>query len=149
MAKSKTRYAALPFRRSHGRWEVLLVTSRRSGRWIVPKGRPIKGCTGAGTAKIEALEEAGVTGAVSRKSIGSFEMTSRFASPKARPSKIEVFPLAVRHQHDKWLEENARTRRWMTIAQAIRTVHAEGLCELLTAFQRELRRGRSTQAAKR
>ena len=104
MAKSTTRYAALPFRRSHGRWEVLLVTTRRSGRWIVPKGRPIKGCTPARTAKIEAFEEAGVSGAIARKSIGAFEMKSRFAGPKTKASRIEVFPLAVRRQHESWVE---------------------------------------------
>jgi 8-oxo-dGTP pyrophosphatase MutT (NUDIX family) len=148
VAKSTTRYAALPFRRSHGRWEVLLVTTRRSGRWIVPKGRPVKGCTPARTAKIEALEEAGVTGAVSRKSIGAFEMKSRFAGPKAKASRIELFPLSVRRQHESWLEEGQRSRRWMTIRQAVNTVHPEGLGELLAAFGQELRRRRAGSTAK-
>lgn len=136
---SQTRYAALPFRRSRGRWEVLLITTRRSGRWIVPKGRAKKGCTPARTAKIEAFEEAGVAGAVARKAIGSFEMKSRFASSRARPNQISVFPLAVRQQHESWKEEGDRLRRWMTIKQAIRTVHPEGLGDLLRAFEQALR----------
>jgi 8-oxo-dGTP pyrophosphatase MutT (NUDIX family) len=143
VAKSTTRYAALPFRRSHGQWEVLLVTTRRSGRWIVPKGRPIKGCTAARTAKIEALEEAGVSGAVSRKSIGAFETRSRFAPPRKKADRVEVFPLAVRREHESWPEEGDRRRRWMTIDQAIKTVHPSGLAELLTTLDLELRRRRS------
>jgi 8-oxo-dGTP pyrophosphatase MutT (NUDIX family) len=142
-----TRYAALPFRRSHGRWEVLLVTTRRSGRWIVPKGRAIEGCTAARTAKIEAFEEAGVSGAIARKSIGAFEMKSRFAGPKTKPSRIEVFPLAVRRQHENWVDMGERSRRWMTIGQAIKTVHPEGLGELLAAFGQVLSRRRSAITA--
>ena len=147
MADSKTRFAALPFRRSHGQWEVLLVTSRRSGRWIVPKGRPIKGCTAARTAKIEAFEEAGVSGAISRRSIGVFEMKSRFARPRTKASRIEVFPLAVSRQHESWQEESLRSRRWMTIGQAMKTVHPEGLCDLLAVFGQQLRRRRAAAKA--
>jgi 8-oxo-dGTP pyrophosphatase MutT (NUDIX family) len=136
---TRTRYAALPFRRSRGRWEVLLVTTRRSGRWIVPKGRAKDGCTPARTAKLEALEEAGVVGAVGRKAIGSFEMKSRFAGPRVKANRISVYPLAVRRQHERWKEDGERHRRWMTIAQAVRTVHPEGLGDLLRAFRRMLR----------
>ena len=144
MVKSSTRYAALPFRRSRGRWEVLLVTTRRSGRWIVPKGRPIKGCTPARTAKIEALEEAGVSGAISRKSIGSFEWKSRFAKRNVRPSRIEVYPLAVRKEHDSWKDKAHRSRRWLSIAEAARTVHPEEFGDLLQAFRTMLRRPEQT-----
>jgi ADP-ribose pyrophosphatase YjhB (NUDIX family) len=118
---------------------VLLVTTRRSGRWIVPKGRAKKGHTPARIAKLEALEEAGVAGAIARKAIGSFEMKSRFASPRAKSSQVSVFPLAVRRQHESWKEEGDRLRRWLTIEQAIRTVHPEGLGDLLRAFKLVLR----------
>jgi hypothetical protein len=108
----------------------------------VPKGRSIKGCSGARTAKIEALEEAGVSGAISRKALGAFEMKSRFASATTKADRIKVFPLAVRQEHQSWPEERERFRRWMTISQAIRTVHPDGLCKLLMAFEKELRRQR-------
>jgi 8-oxo-dGTP pyrophosphatase MutT (NUDIX family) len=119
---------------------VLLVTTRRSGRWIVPKGRAKKGCTPARTAKIEALEEAGVVGAVARKSIGSFEMKSRFVGRRTKANDISVFPLAVRRQHETWKEQGQRHRRWLTLKQAVRTVHPGGLSDILKAFEQMLRR---------
>jgi 8-oxo-dGTP pyrophosphatase MutT (NUDIX family) len=122
---------------------VLLITTRRSGRWIVPKGRAKNGCTPARTAKIEALEEAGVVGAIARKAIGSFEMKSRFAGPRVKASQVSVFPLAVRTQHASWKEDGQRYRRWLSINQAVRTVHPEGLGDLLRAFE-QLLRGRTT-----
>jgi 8-oxo-dGTP pyrophosphatase MutT (NUDIX family) len=117
----------------------LLVTTRRSGRWIVPKGRAKNGCTPARTAKMEAFEEAGVVGAIARKAIGSFEMKSRFAGPRVKASQVSVFPLAVHRQNKSWKEDGQRHRRWLSIKQAVRTVHPEGLGDLLRVFERILR----------
>ena len=64
-------YGALPYRFTHGALEILLLTTR-SGRWIIPKGWPIKGLRPAKSAAREAFEEAGVRGQVRAKSIGLF-----------------------------------------------------------------------------
>jgi 8-oxo-dGTP pyrophosphatase MutT (NUDIX family) len=66
-------FAALPWRRRRGeRLEILLVTTRRSGRWIVPKGWPIDGCSPRECAAREAMEEAGVLGVIAAEPIGDF-----------------------------------------------------------------------------
>jgi 8-oxo-dGTP pyrophosphatase MutT (NUDIX family) len=69
----RVQYAALPYRRKgNSRTEVLLVTSRDTGRWIIPKGWPAKGKTPRKSAAREAREEAGVVGRISRQPAGSF-----------------------------------------------------------------------------
>jgi 8-oxo-dGTP pyrophosphatase MutT (NUDIX family) len=77
-----------------GGLEVFLVTSRGSGRWIIPKGNPIKGPSPADVAAQEALEEAGLVGRVSPKCIGSFAF-ERPRRVSSKPCMIDVYPLFV------------------------------------------------------
>ena len=70
-------YAALPWRRVHGEVQILLVTTKTTGRWIVPKGWPIPGRKPAECAAREALEEAGVVGEVAAQAVGSFSYQKR------------------------------------------------------------------------
>ena len=71
-------YAALPWRYSGGVREVCLISSRETGRWVIPKGWPIKGLTPPQTAAREAYEEAGLGGMMSTKPIGASCSGSRF-----------------------------------------------------------------------
>ncbi len=71
-----------------------MVTSRGSGRWIIPKGNPIKGPSPADVAAQEALEEAGLVGRVSPKCIGSFAF-ERPRRVSSKPCMIDVYPLFV------------------------------------------------------
>ena len=60
--------AALPVRRGEdGSLEVLLVTSRETGRWVIPKGWPSKRLSDREAAAREARQEAGVTGTIKNK----------------------------------------------------------------------------------
>lgn len=74
MPKSeKIQYGALPYRiNDHEKLEVLLITSRETGRWVIPKGNPIKGLSGYQTALQEAFEEAGAVGNISETAIGDY-----------------------------------------------------------------------------
>jgi 8-oxo-dGTP pyrophosphatase MutT (NUDIX family) len=66
-------YGALPYRFTpHAALEILLVTTRQTRRWIIPKGWPIKGLRPAKSAAREAFEEAGVRGKISAKPLGLF-----------------------------------------------------------------------------
>src|SRR5690606_4821481 len=66
-------YAALPWRVGrHGGIEILLVTSRQRGRWIVPKGWQATGLSPSRSAAREAFEEAGVIGPIGPDPIGSY-----------------------------------------------------------------------------
>jgi 8-oxo-dGTP pyrophosphatase MutT (NUDIX family) len=77
--------------------EILLLTTRRSKRWIIPKGWPIKGLRPAKSAAREAFEEAGVRGRVGAKSIGLFAYDKILDENGIQVScEVRVFPLLVK-----------------------------------------------------
>src|SRR5436189_6410115 len=105
----RIQYAALPYRlRGRSRTEVMLVTSRETRRWIIPKGWPQKGKAPHHSAAREAFEEAGVVGAVGRRSVGSFAYEKRFENGRAVICEVHVFPLKVRRQNEQWPERRQR-----------------------------------------
>lgn len=126
-------YAALPYRRSGG-LKVLLLTSRDTGRWVLPKGWPMKGKKPRSAAKREALEEAGVVGRVSKRSIGAFHYPKRLASGELVTCEVHVFPLAVDRQRKRWPEQRQRTQRWFAPEEAARAVQEPELAALLESF---------------
>jgi 8-oxo-dGTP pyrophosphatase MutT (NUDIX family) len=105
-------YGAVPFRIRDGRVEVLLITSRETKRWIVPKGWPQN--SPRQTARSEAWEESGVQGKLLRKPLGSVKYQKR----KRMFVSLKVFPLAVKKQHKKWPERKSRKARWFSIDSA-------------------------------
>jgi 8-oxo-dGTP pyrophosphatase MutT (NUDIX family) len=126
----------LPYRRveADAGLEVLLITSRRSKRWIIPKGWPIDGLAPGETAAREAFEEAGVRGRVGR-SLGNFtyDKLSHDRS-SSRPCEVEVFPLAVRRQLKRWPEAGEREARWCSMDEALSIVTEAGLRDLIRAL---------------
>ena len=100
--------------RAQGELELLLVTSRTRGRWIIPKGWPIKGLKPQKSAAREAFEEAGVQGEVIPKPIGrySYDKISDDESG-AIPCEVLVFTLNVKRQLKDWPEASQREARWM------------------------------------
>lgn len=108
-APKRVQYAALPYRRSgDSRTQVMLVTSRESGRWVIPKGWPKKRKTPSATAASEAQEEAGVVGKVGRDSIGSYSYKKRLKSGAVVACVVRVFPLKVKRQQKSWPERGER-----------------------------------------
>src|SRR5437868_11388014 len=97
--------AALPFRHQDGRAEVLLVTSRETRRWVIPKGWPMKGRKPHASAAREALEEAGLIGKVGKTPIGTYRYDKRLKGGEATPCAVEVFPLEVKSQRKHWPEQ--------------------------------------------
>lgn len=115
-------YAALPWRLRDGEVEILLVTSRRTRRWIIPKGWPMEGCKPTVCAAREAEEEAGVAGEVGKVSIGHFRYNKILRNGAEMPCRVEVFALKVTKERGSWQEEDARQRRWFTVADAAAAV---------------------------
>jgi 8-oxo-dGTP pyrophosphatase MutT (NUDIX family) len=130
----EVQYAALPYRETNGAIEVLLITSLRSRRWIVPKGWPIEGCSPPECAALEALEEAGVVGEVGKRSIGSFRYTKHRKSGCAVPCRVEVFSLKVSRQRQAWREKALRETRWLPLVEAAAAVSESELRRLLLKF---------------
>lgn len=119
----RVQYAALPYRRKgKSPTEVLLVTSRETGRWIIPKGWPLKGKSPHKAAAREAREEAGVVGKINRRSIGSFSYEKRLKGGKVVVCEVQVFVLKVKRQHATFLEKGERKVRWLSRTKAAKTV---------------------------
>jgi len=139
-AVRRVQYAALPFRRgAHSRTQVMLVTSRETGRWIIPKGWPKKRKAPYASAAREALEEAGVIGQVGRDPIGSYSYKKRLKSGAVVACEVQVFPLEVKNQQKTRPEKGERELRWFSPTNAARAVQEPVLREIIRTFPRTRR----------
>jgi 8-oxo-dGTP pyrophosphatase MutT (NUDIX family) len=126
--------AALPWRRTaEGGIEVLLITSRETRRWVIPKGWPIKGLKSPHTAAREAFEEAGVEGEVGKK-IGVFHYDKRLRSGRLQKVRVGVYPLKVDTEREAWPEVRQREKCWTTPRAAADLVQEPELSQLLLTF---------------
>ncbi len=128
-------YAALPWRYSGARREVLLISSRDTGRWVIPKGWPIKGLSPAETAAREAYEEAGLGGQVSKKPIGAFAYDKRLGNGRVLPTRVEVFSLEQMVQHKDWPEQGQRKLQWFSIPEAAEAVQEPELKDIIRKLE--------------
>lgn len=127
--------AALCVRGKKKNREVLMITSRGSGRWVVPKGWPIDGKTGAGSALQEAWEEAGVQAQkVDEDPIGSFDYAKVLDDGAAQPVRVSVYRIKVDALADEFPEAGQRERRWMRPEDAADLVAEPELQDLLRAL---------------
>jgi 8-oxo-dGTP pyrophosphatase MutT (NUDIX family) len=140
VARAKTRrprrqYAALPLAQGEdGQLLVVLVTSRETQRWIIPKGWPEKGLEPHALAAKEAYEEAGLVGEIGREPIGTYRYPKRLRGRKTVTCEVEVFPLEIERQLKGWPEKGQREVRWCTPAEAALLVQEGGLVTLLLAL---------------
>lgn len=132
----RVQVAALPWRTGEdgSAGEVLLVTSRGSGRWVLPKGWPEKREMLHEAAAREAAEEAGVTGTVAPDEIGRFYYGKAMPSGSRWRCEVRVFPLRVEAVADKWPERKHRKRRWFSPQEAASLVDEADLRELIASF---------------
>ena len=110
---------------------ILLVTSRETRRWVLPKGWREKGLAPHRLAAKEAFEEAGVVGEVQRRPIGRYDYLKRGPRARVTPCCVRVFPLRVERLLDDWPERRQRQRRWFSPAEAALAVEEGGLVTLL------------------
>lgn len=131
---TSTQYAALPWRQSEQSIEILLITTRRTRRWIVPKGWPMDGRAPNAAAAREALEEAGVCGTVSEAPIGSYRYFKQRKTGEVVPCKVDVFSLQVKQQRKNWAEKDMRELRWCSLNEALACVGEPGLRQIIRRF---------------
>ena len=130
--KARRQYGALPYKVSaEDGVRVMLVTSRETKRWIIPKGWPMKDRKPYMAAKREAFEEAGVVGRIGKRPIGAYSYDKRLKTDATVACKVEVFPLKVSKQHEEWPERAQREGRWFSPDEAAGFVEEEELREII------------------
>jgi len=134
-------YGALCWRRKANGLRILLITSRRSKRWVSPKGWPIKGLSPAQTAAREAWEEAGVRGEVSPVSIGFYRYDKWVDRKREVALNVQVFPLEVTELVKRFPEKDDRKLRWMKPGKAARKVREAELARLIKRFAKSVDAG--------
>lgn len=128
-------YAALPFRLKDGRFEILLIRSRETRRWVIPKGWPMRGRKPHRAAQREAYEEAGVVGRIGKVEIGRYLYPKRLADGTSVPCEVAVFPLPVARRRRRWPERAERGKgRWMPPAKAAAAVRETGLSAIILSL---------------
>lgn len=126
--------AALPWRGQGDELRILLVSSRETRRWVIPKGWPMKGKADFQAAAQEAYEEAGLDGTIAEAPIGEYEYLKRLKSGVARLVKVDVYPMQVTGEHAIWPEKGQRTLQWMTPIEAALAVQEPDLRDLMARF---------------
>lgn len=132
-SKRRKQYGALPYRiTTSGSLELLLVTTRRTKRWTIPKGWPAKKLKPRDSAAREAYEEAGAQGTIGLKSIGSFTYDKMLENEGRSVScEVFVFPLRVEQHLETWPEAHERQCVWLDPRGAVSAVAEEGLRHLI------------------
>ena len=131
----RAQYAVLPWRRTaSGDLQVLLITSRESRRWVIPKGWPIKGLTSKRSASREAFEEAGLIGEVGKKKLGVYHYDKRLRSGRTQHVRVTVYALRVLEEAEAWPEQGQRDKLWTRVAEAAPMVDEPELQALIGAF---------------
>ena len=129
--------AALPLKvGDDGIMRVLLLTSRETRRWVIPKGWPMKGRKPHEAAAQEALEEAGVIGQAAKKPIGTYTYFKR-REAHFDVCRVDVYVLVVKKQLETWREKDQREARWFTLDEAADLVQEPGLVALLRKVARK------------
>jgi phosphohistidine phosphatase len=117
--------AVIPYRLRKGRIEVLLISSSKRKRWVVPKGVKELDLSSTESAAKEALEEAGIEGVIKKPAIGSY----RYHKWQG-VCKVKVFLMLVTTEHKEWVEDY-RDREWVDLSEAAARVKEAKLKRLI------------------
>lgn len=118
-----------------GETEILLVTSRDTGRWVTPKGNRMAGLKDCQAAAEEAWEEGGVRGVIGGEPIAEFHYLKRLSDHAARSTAVDLYALEVRSELADWPERRERTRRWFSPRAAAEAVDEPDLKAVLASFR--------------
>ena len=122
----------IAYRIQDGKVRVLLMTSRDTGRWIIPRGNIKPGVTPCRAAEQEAYEEAGDRGTIlGSNPLGMYTYSKKLTSGEARAATVEVHLLRVKQRLKKWPERSKRKLSWVSTKEAVRLVEEPGVVPLL------------------
>ena len=132
----RMQYAALCYRRTKGGGpvEILLLTSRDTGRWVIPKGWPMGSKSAHEVAATEALEEAGVKGVVEHDPLGCFGYGKAMSEGVVLPCEVQVHALEVTGSVKDYKEKGQRRLEWVSPEDAADRVAEAGLKKIIRTF---------------
>ncbi|WP_299369324.1 NUDIX hydrolase [uncultured Tateyamaria sp.] len=131
----RTQFAALCYRIKNDKVQVLLVTSRGSQRWILPKGWPMDGATPAESAATEAWEEAGVRGRAEDRPLGIYSYNKVLGEDEDDlPCVAMVYAVRVKTLAREFPEAGQRKRKWVSRKKAASMVDEPELARILRDF---------------
>jgi 8-oxo-dGTP pyrophosphatase MutT (NUDIX family) len=128
--KAIRQVAAVPYRVRDGKVEILLITSRETRRFIVPKGWPMKGLNSRQAALVEAREEAGITGTTRKAALGRYTYWKRMSSSFI-PVEVTTYLLHVEGPSEEWKEAGTRERAWLSPEDAATLIDEPELATLI------------------
>ncbi|WP_370932026.1 NUDIX hydrolase [Bartonella sp. DGB1] len=130
---------AIAYKYINNKYEILLVTSKTSKRWIIPKGWPQKNKNLSESALQETIEEAGATGNITQIPVGHYyyEKLSR-SKQKSKKIRLDVFGLEVTEIYQDWQERYQRCRQWFTADEAVLIIEQPELAQLVSDFFNDL-----------
>jgi len=137
-ADVRTQFAALCWRVVKDKPQVLLITSRGTNRWIVPKGWPMEGKTPGQCALTEAWEEAGVVGKADERPLGLYPYIKLMDDGSEVPCVGLLYPVRVTTLRSTWPEVKERRRQWFSRKKAAARVAEPELAQLLRNFEPRL-----------
>jgi 8-oxo-dGTP pyrophosphatase MutT (NUDIX family) len=140
---------ALPIQFEGGTPSVMLVTSRETKRWVIPKGWPMRGKKNWAAAEQEAKEEAGVIGKTCKRPVGEFYYFKR-RNAHFDLCRVEVFVIDFQKQLTIYREKGQRDTCWLSLEDAAEIVQEPGLSALLrkldlTSFRKPTKKKRSAK----
>jgi 8-oxo-dGTP pyrophosphatase MutT (NUDIX family) len=129
----RTQFAALCYRVRNDKVQICIITSRRTKRWILPKGWPMHKQTPAQAAATEAWEEAGLTGKTYDRCLGVYTY-QKMKNKQTFPVVTLVYPMRVTNVHSEWPEAHQRRRRWVSLKKAADKVAEPELKRIIASF---------------
>ena len=129
-----TQSAIIPYSIKDGELQILLITSIRKKKWIIPKGFIEFNLSAFESAKKEAFEEAGVIGTNETIELGSFTIEKYGGR-----TNIVVYSMEVEKFKDDYPEKNLRKRKWYTVEEAIETISIPEVIKMIETLAVEIK----------
>ena len=131
---ARMQYGALCWRRGDDSVEVLLITSRDTGRWVIPKGWPMPGLSPEAAAAQEAWEEAGVEGVMNPLCVGRYGYQKCLPMNATVPCAVAVYGMRVDKLAKSFPEMKERQRKWFSLDEAATLVAEPELSLIIAHF---------------
>ncbi|TCL09992.1 8-oxo-dGTP pyrophosphatase MutT (NUDIX family) [Shimia isoporae] len=136
---SRIQFAALPYRLRKGKPEILLITSRGTRQWLLPKGWPMEDIKPHKAAAQEAWEEAGVRGKPSKHCVGIYTYRKSRGAHRGKKFTVLVFPLKVAEKTKSFPERGQRDRKWLSPRKAAKRILMPDLAKIVRGFDPKLK----------